>query len=325
MKRALVTGGAGFIGSHMCAALVDKGYEVTCLDNFSTGIRANVARLKAVHVLEGDVNEWRFMKQLVKSKFEVAFHYAAQVGVQRTEEAPMGVLSDVLGMRNLARLAKEGAVEKIVFASSSEVYGNPRRLPEKEQDGIIGWTPYTAVKLYGEHLFASLWQEQHIPTVSLRFFNVYGSRQIGTAYGFVVSIFINQALAGKDLTIFGDGRQTRDFVYVEDNVRMTLAAADCRQAWGEVINVGSGQEASILDLAVLINGAGGKKGPDAIKFLPARAREVARRVASTRKMTELVGVKSEVGLLEGIKRTIAEKQTQDVWSEEPLRMMAVGA
>jgi UDP-glucose 4-epimerase len=324
MKRALVTGGAGFIGSHMCAALVEEGYQVTCLDNFSTGKKANVAGLKTVQVLEGDVNEWRFMKELLGSKFEIAFHYAAQVGVQRTEEAPMGVLNDVLGMRNLARLAKEGVVEKIVFASSSEVYGNPRRLPEKEQDGIIGWTPYTAVKLYGEHLFASLWQEHHIPTVSLRFFNVYGPRQIGTAYGFVVSIFINQALAGKNLTIFGDGRQTRDFVYVEDNVRMTLAAADCQQAWGEVINVGSGHEASILDLAVLINGVVGTKGQDALKFLPARNREVARRLASTKKMAELVGVKSEFSLAEGIKKTIEERQLNDLWSEEPLRIMAVG-
>ena len=325
MKRALVTGGAGFIGSHMCALLVEKGYQVTCLDNFSTGTKANVAGLKGIQVVEGDANDWLVMKQLRETKFHVAFHYAAQVGVQRTEEAPLGVLNDVLGMRHLARLAKEGVIGKIVFASSSEVYGNPQRLPEDEEDGIIGWTPYTAVKLYGEHVFVSLWQEHKIPTVSLRFFNVYGPRQIGTAYGFVVSIFINQALAGKELTIYGDGGQTRDFVHVADNVRMTLAAAESERSFGQVINVGSGQEASILDLAVLVNSVAGIKKEGALKFLPARAREVGRRCASTKKMMELVGVSSDIGLAEGVKKTIAAGQMVDTWKGEPLRMAAVKA
>lgn len=318
MKKVLVTGGAGFVGSHMCAALVQRGYRVSCLDNFSTGKRVNVETIKGVQVIEGDVNEWRTMKQLRGEKFEAVFHYAARVGVQRTEEAPMEVLADVQGMRHLARLAKEGNLGKIVFASSSEVYGNPARVPEKEDDGMIGWTPYTAVKLYGEHLFASLWREHGIPTVSLRFFNVYGPRQIGTAYGFVVSIFMNQALAGKPLTIYGDGCQTRDFVHVADNVRMTLAAGENQRAWGEVINVGSGQEISVTDLAVLVRDAVG--GGASLKFLPARAREVARRCASTEKMSELVGVKCEVPLAEGISRTVQEIQAGNIWQGEPLRV-----
>lgn len=318
MNQVLVTGGAGFVGSHMCAALAQQGCKVSCLDNFSTGRRENVEGINAVRVMEGDVNDWRTMKQLRGEKFDAVFHYAARVGVQRTEEAPMEVLADVQGMWHLARLAKEGCVGKIIFASSSEVYGNPVRVPEKEGDGIVGWTPYTAVKLYGEHLFASLWREHRIPTVSLRFFNVYGPRQIGTAYGFVVSIFINQALAGKPLTIFGDGRQTRDFVHVADNVRMTLAAAENPQAWGEVINVGSGQEMSVLDLAILVRELSG--GGTALKMMPARAREVGRRCADIQKMSELVGVKCEVSLAEGINRTVQEIKAGDIWQGEALRV-----
>jgi len=144
-------------------------------------------------------------------------------------------------------------------------------------------------------------------------------------HGEVIPRFILWALAGRPPLVFGDGRQTRDFVYVADNVRMTLAAAEGQRSWGEVINVGSGREASILDLAVLINGVAGTKGQDALKFLPARNREVARRLASTKKMAELVGVKSEFSLAEGIKKTIEERRLNDLWSEEPLRIMAVGA
>lgn len=325
MKRVLVTGGAGFIGSHMCAALVKAGYQVTCVDNFSTGSKANLEQLRGLRVVEGDVNDWGTMKQLGGSGFEAAFHYAAKVGVQRTEEAPVAVLADVQGMRHLARLARRGDIGKIIFASSSEVYGDPKRLPEVEQDGIVGWTPYTAVKLYGEHLFASLWQKYRVPTVSLRFFNVYGSRQLGSTYGFVVSIFINQALAGEPLTIYGDGRQTRDFVHVSDNVRMTLAAADSKQVWGEVINVGSGREVSVLDLANLIWRVVGRGNKTALKFLPGRAKEVSRRCAATEKMNRLAGVKSELSLEEGIRRTLWENQTGDAWSSQQLKAVVMEA
>jgi UDP-glucose 4-epimerase len=178
--------------------------------------------------------------------------------------------------------------------------------------------------LYGEHLFTSLWQEHRIPTVSLRFFNVYGPRQVGTAYGFVVSIFINQALEGKPITVFGDGKQTRDFVHVSDNVNMTLSAADSKASWGEVMNIGSGREKSIIDLALLVNKVAGR-GASAVQYLPARKREVDRRLAATEKFNQLVGVKSQVSVEEGIEMIMKQRQADDSWSKECLQVAAVEA
>lgn len=307
-KKVLVTGGAGFIGSHMCEALLGKDWEVTCLDDFRTGAWENIKHLAGLQVIEGNANDGEVMKKVGESEFDVVYHYAATVGVRRTEENPSAVLEDVLGMRHVAELAKVGRFQKVIFASSSEVYGEPKSLPEKEEEGVIGWSPYTAVKLYGEHLFSSLWREYKIPTVSLRFFNVYGQRQIGSAYGFVTARFVEQVLAGKEPTVFGDGKQTRDFVYIGDNIRAGIAASEREEAWGEVINVGSGVETEIRKLAQVIvekgsNGAAG--GP---LYLPARKVDVRRRCAAVKKMQALLGVACDLPLEKGIDLTLAMKE-----------------
>ena len=253
-KRILVTGGAGFIGSHICEKLLQENANVIILDNFSTGSWRNISELGGLRVVEGDINKKKIFRKLENERFDIAFHYAAVVGVQRTEENPCLVLDDVQGIRNIGKLALRGKIGKVIFASSSEVYGNTEKMPMDEKDGVVAWNPYSTIKLYGEHFFSSLWKHHKIPTVSLRFFNVYGPRQSGSAYGFVVSRFIEQVRSGETLTIHGDGSQTRDFVYVDDNVRAALAAIDKVEAWGQVINVGSGRETSVAALAELIVG-----------------------------------------------------------------------
>ncbi len=304
MKRVLVTGGAGFIGSHLCEALIAAGYHVTCLDNYSTGSWDNIKHLTDLKVIEGDVNQRDFFALLPREPFDLVFHYAATVGVRRTENQPELVLADVCGIRHVAELALQGRARKIIFASSSEVYGEPRHLPVEENDGVIGWTPYSTVKLYGEHLFAALWQTHGIPTISLRFFNVYGPRQRSNSYGFVVAQFILQALTGQPLTIYGDGSQTRDFVYIDDNIRAALLAAQANLT-GQIINIGFGREIAIADLAKLILSLTGRTEQSDLNFLPARKVEIMRRLADTKRLAATLGITNTVSLEQGLRQTIA--------------------
>ena len=308
MKNILVTGGAGFIGSHLCEALINQGHKVTCIDNFSTGSMRSIEHLKSLRVIEGNANHWETFKSIKDEKFDVVFHYAATVGVLRTENGPDDVLADVRGIRHLSRLAQEGKVGKIVFASSSEVYGDPREVPEVEKDGVMGWSPYTTVKLYGEHMFGMLWEKYKIPTISLRFFNVYGPRQLGSSYGFVTAAFIRQTLEGGRPTVFGDGKQTRDFVYIDDNIRAALAAMDRDEAHGQVVNVGTGKETQVCDWAKLIIEVAEKEIKP--EYVEARQVEIGRRCASTKRMKKILNVSCNVSPVEGIKRTMAwEKET----------------
>ncbi len=309
MKNILVTGGAGFIGSHLCEALIRQGHKVTCIDNFSTGSRRSVDHLRSLRLIEGDVNCWETFEKIKQEKFDVLFHYAATVGVLRTEDGPDEVLADVRGIRHLARLAQEGKIGKIIFASSSEVYGDPRRVPEIEEDGVMGWSPYTIVKLYGEQMFKMLWLKHNIPTVSLRFFNVYGPRQIGSTYGFVTAAFIKQVLRGESPVVFGSGKQTRDFVYIDDNIQAALAAMERKEAHGQVLNVGTGKETRIRDWARLIIETAGKEKKIKLAYKEARQVEIGRRCASIKKMNKILGVSCGVLPKKGLWETV-------VWERE---------
>jgi len=306
MAKALVTGGAGFIGSHLSESLLAQGWEVTCLDNFSTGRRENVAHLPGMKIVEGDVNRAETWQALAGEKFDVLYHYAATVGVRLTEERPTQVLNDVTGINLVADFARAGGAGRVIFASSSEVYGEPREIPEAETDGIMGWSPYAVVKLYGENVCRALWQEDNIPTLSLRFFNVYGSRQAGSDYGFVVARFIDQVMAGESPTVFGDGSQTRDFVYVRDNIDAALAAVASEQAKGQVINVGAGHETSVLDLAETIIRVADKSGQVRPVFESARDVEITRRCALVNELKSVLGVECRTGLEDGIKMTVSQ-------------------
>ena len=303
--KALITGGAGFIGSHIADALIEKGHEVLCMDNMSTGKLKNIAHLKEnsnFSLVEGDANTNQLDEIFKNNKFDWVFHYAAVVGVKRTLENPLLVLKDIEGIKNILKLSNKNNVKKVIFASSSEVYGHPVEVPEKE-DGIINASlPYAAVKLIGEKYMESYYQKYGLKTCCLRLFNVYGPRQIDTDYGFVVGIFIKQALANQKLTVFGEGTQTRDFVYVKDNVNATIEAAKSDKTNGEVINLGSGNETSVLDLAKTVIDVSGKTLEP--KFLAARDDEIKRRCPDTTKMKQLIDYKTQYRLDRGIKKTI---------------------
>lgn len=308
MSNVLVTGGAGFIGSHLCEALTQQGYAVTCIDNLSTGTLKNLDGCQGIEFIQADVNRWNTFKRLRARRYDAVFHYAATVGVRMTEENPRQVLSDVQGINNIERFAREGRAGKIIFASSSEIYGQSRRQPLREQDGHSAWSPYTAVKMYGEHLFQSLWQKDSIPTVSLRFFNVYGTRQRGSGYGFVTAKFIEQAASGRPLTIYGDGQQTRDFVYIEDNIAVALSALHTEHCAGKVTNVGTGKETSVNELARAVLRAAGKQDAVGMRHLRGRHLEIRRRCADTKQMQGLLKIKCATSLKDGLAKTINQEE-----------------
>jgi len=303
----LVTGGAGFIGSHLCTRLIKEGHEVICLDNLETGSRENVEHLfdKGLLFIEGDANDEATLKQLFTDHtFDAIFHYAALVGVKRTNEHPEKVLRDAEGIRHIAELALANGKPKIIFASSSEVYGEPIEIPEREDGHINVQIPYAVVKLLGEKILETYWRKYQLPTCSLRFFNVYGPKQESSDYGFVAGIFIKRVLEGKPPIIFGDGTQTRDFVYIDDNIEAAIRALNSDAVNGEVINVGTGRPTTILDLAeevIDLIGNDAVREPD---FVPAR-NDVKHRFPDVSKMRRLLDFRPQNRLNNGLEKTIA--------------------
>jgi len=307
--KVLVTGGAGFIGSHLSRRLLDLGAYVVVLDNLSTGDKNNLKScldFPNFDFFQGDVNIREQVAHVFNhEKIDYVFHGAAVVGVKRVEEDPLLVLRDIDGIRNILELARVHGVKKVVFCSSSEAYGEPQTLPERE-DGPINPNPrdpYALVKLQGENLIRIYAEKMGLPGCSLRYFNVYGPNQIASAYGFVVGIFINQVLQGINPTVFGDGTQTRDFVYIDDNIEANVRALILDTANnGEVINVGSGRQTTILDLAERIARLSGKDLPSL--RLPERKIEIRYRAPDITKMKELLGFTPQVSLDDGLRKTI---------------------
>ena len=305
-KKVLVTGGVGFLGSRLCARLLKEGAEVIAFDNLLTGKRDNVGDLQANKKFEliiGDCNNRDDVVRVFEHKRpDYVFHYAAMVGVKRTVEHPLGVFQDLQGIKHVYECAVLSGVQKIIFASSSEAYGEPVHLPERE-DGI--WNaknPYALVKLIGEQLGIAMAQEHTLRFTALRFFNVYGPGQEASDYGFVVGIFLRQILQGKAPTIFGDGAQTRDFVFVEDNLEVGLRALLSTECDGEVINVGSGRQTTIKELAEeIIRLSGQTLTP---QFLPARTEgEIRHRCPDVAKCRTLIGYVPETTLEQGLRTT----------------------
>ena len=241
------------MGSHMCDHLLSHGAKVICIDDLSNGKLRNISHLKnnkKFKFYKRDVNYFNQIKPIfAKDKPDYVMHYAAMVGVKRTSEKPLEVFKDIEGIKNIAELSRVYKVKKILFISSSEVYGEPVKLPIAEDDTFNGKWPYSLVKILGEQYFKAYHEVHGIPVTILRFFNVYGPRQDFGDSGFVVSVFLKRAQEGKPLEIFGSGEQTRDFVYVEDNIRLSLKAFLNNKMSGHPMNIGSGKSISIKDLA----------------------------------------------------------------------------
>lgn len=252
-KKFLITGNAGFLGSHMCDLLLENGARVVGVDNLSNGKLENIKHLKENKnfiFYKRNVNNYDEIAQVFKKeKPDFVMHYAAMVGVKRTSENPLMVFKDIDGIRHIAEMSRIYKVKKVLFTSSSEVYGEPIKLPIAEDDTFNGKWPYSLVKIFGEQYFGAYQQKYGIPVTLVRYFNVYGPRQDFGDSGFVVSVFLKNGLRGEPITIFGDGNQTRDFVFVADNVRLSLEAFLNDKVDGRPMNIGSGKSIQIRDLA----------------------------------------------------------------------------
>jgi len=302
-----VTGGAGFIGSHVADAHLAAGDDVTILDNLSTGRRENVpAKAKLV---EADIRSPEARELLAKGGFTVLNHHAAQMDVRRSVEDPVfdaGV--NVVGLLNLLEGARAGGVKRVVFASSGgTVYGEGDKLPFSEPDPKLPTSPYGTAKLASEYYLATFSQLYGIEAAALRYSNVYGPRQNPHGEAGVIAIFSKRIAGGEPITIFGDGKQTRDMVYALDvaeaNVRAAtatlprLTSLDAR-AW----NIGTGVETTVNELAELLAQGAGKKAN--ITRAPARAGEILRSSLATDKAARELNWRPRTPLVEGLRATI---------------------
>ena len=305
IKKILVTGGAGFVGSCMIDKLIeDPTNFVIILDDLTTG---NIARLPEVHpdrwkFIKCNVNSYRDLSAVMMAyQFDYVFHYAAVVGVQRTLMNPVSVLHDINGFKYLLDLCKNTGVKRVFFSSSSEVYGEPFEHPQNElTTPLNSRLPYAVVKNVGESFLRSYKQEFDLDYTIFRFFNTYGPKQ---SQDFVMSKFINNALAGRDITIYGDGMQTRTFCYKDDNIDACYNAFTKNEIVNDTVNIGSDFETTIIELAKTIISLTESKSK--IVYLPPlKEGDMTRRKPDNTKMRELLG-RPLISIEEGIKMTIA--------------------
>ena len=306
MKKILITGGAGNIGSSLAKALIlENDYFVTIFDNLSTGTQNNLPKLDHDNweFVEGDVNNPEHLNKISQEHtYDYIFHYAALVGVERTLSNPMQVLEDIDGIKNILNLATQHDVDRFFYSSSSEVYGEPVEIPQNEiTTPLNSKLPYAIVKSVGESFIRTYHQEYNLNFTIMRFFNTYGPKQKND---FVISKFIDLALSDKDITIYGDGMQTRSFLHVNDNINFTLKILNTELLINEVVNVGSDIEISIIDLAHLIKETLNSKSE--ISFLPPlKDGDMTRRKPDITKMKS--SYKREIiSLQEGIKSVANE-------------------
>jgi len=314
--KALITGGAGFIGSHLAERLLEDGHEVMVLDNLSTGSIDNIAHLKGragfSYTIESVTNE-SLLAELVDG-CDVVFHLAAAVGVKLIVEQPVHTIeTNVHGTEVILKLANKK--KKLVFiASTSEVYGKSTDVPFREAaDLVLGPTvkhrwAYACSKLIDEFLALAYWKEKKLPVVIVRLFNTVGPRQTGQ-YGMVLPTFVRQALAGQPITVFGDGTQSRSFTYVGDVVEALVRLAREPRAIGEVFNIGNVGEVTISDLAERVKTMTGSSSP--IHYIPYDQayeegfEDMPRRVPDITKIRAFVGYEPKVPL-DDIIRTVVE-------------------
>jgi UDP-glucose 4-epimerase len=298
--RALITGGAGFIGSHLSDALLAQGDEVLVLDDLSTGSINNIAHLKGRPGFEyfvDTVNNEPLLAELI-DRSDVVFHLAAAVGVKLIVEQPVHTIeNNVHGTEVVLKHANKKK-KLVVVASTSEVYGKSNDVPFREDsDLVLGPTPkhrwaYACSKAIDEFLALAYWKERKLPVVIVRLFNTVGPRQSGQ-YGMVIPNFVRQSLAGEPITVFGDGKQTRSFTHVADVVAALLKLVREPKAIGQVVNIGNTQEVSILQLAERVRELSGSQST--IKFIPydeayeSGFEDMPRRVPDLRRVKSLVG------------------------------------
>jgi UDP-glucose 4-epimerase len=301
----LVTGGCGFIGSHLVAALLARGHRVRVVDNLTTGRRENLADLAAdVELLVGDVADPEVARRAVQG-CEIVFHLAALASVARSVEAPLPThVANATGTLSLLLAARAAGVRRVIYAGSSSAYGDSVVLPKHEGLPPQPLSPYAAAKLAGEHYCAAFARSYGLETLTLRYFNVFGPRQDpASEYAAVVPRFITAMLHGQAPVIYGDGRQTRDFTYVDNVVEANLLAMEAPRADGAVFNVACGARYSLLDLVDRLNAILGTAL--APRHAPARPGDVRHSQASIARAQEQLGYRVRVSFEEGLARTVA--------------------
>jgi len=302
--KILITGGAGFIGGSLAERLTDNEDNfVVIVDNLLTGKQEKLpdASKSNWKFINCDVNEFRPIASIMQSyQFDYVFHYAAVVGVKRTLDNPVLVLSDIQGIKNILELGKNTGVKRIIYASSSEVYGESISFPQNEETTPLNSRlPYAVVKNVGEAYCKSYQKTYNLDYTIYRFFNTYGSKQ---STDFVVSKFLKAAINNKPLTIFGDGKQTRTFCYIDDHLDATTAVFDSNQYKNDVINIGNDIEITIEHLAKTIIKLCKSKSP--IEYLPAlNEGDMPRRMPDATKMKNLLN-RNLVTLEEGLQKII---------------------
>lgn len=304
-KTILVTGGAGFVGSSLVEGLIkDVNNFVVVVDSLKTGDRSKLpnALNNNLKFIQCDVNNLDEIRSVFHTfSFDYVFHYAALVGVQRTLQHPVEVLKDIKGIENILKLSKNTGVKKIIYSSSSEVYGEPVEYPQNEETTPLNSRlPYAIVKNVGEAFLKSYKQEYNLDFVVYRFFNTYGPKQ---SKDFVISKFINAALNNKDITIYGNGSQTRTFCYIQNNVEATIAAAFSNEHVNQTINIGNDIETSILDLAKLIIQLTSSSSK-IVHLPPLEEGDMTRRRPDISKMKQLLGNNKIFTLEEGLSQVL---------------------
>ena len=303
MLRYLVTGGAGFIGSHVVDALVARGDTVRVVDDFSTGSRANLVHHDAVEVIEGDVAHAGVAESVVDG-VDYVVHIAAIPSVPRSVNEPLVThKANVDGTLRVLIAAREAAVRRVIFASSSSVYGDSPTPPKHEAMPTQPLSPYALQKLVGEHYMQLFHTLYGLETVALRLFNVFGPRQDpGSQYSGVISLFTAALCEGWQPTIFGDGEQTRDFTYVSDVAEGVVAACHASDVGGEVCNLACGGRTSLNRLFAVLRGLIGSSVEP--QYGPPREGDVRDSQADPARARTLLGFSGKVSLEEGLRRTV---------------------
>ncbi len=308
MRKILVTGGAGNVGGALVEKLVqDKTNFVVVVDDLSTGYLSKLPSKEHENwkFIKADVNDYREISAIMLAyNFHYVYHFAAVVGVIRTQENPVSVLNDISGIKHILNLSKNSSVKHVFFSSSSEVYGEPVELPQHEhRTPLNSRVPYAVVKNVGESFLKSYYQEYGLTYTIFRFFNTYGPNQ---STDFVVSRFLALALKGEDITIYGDGSQTRTFTYIDDNIDTITTIMNNKLLENDVINIGSDKLMTVLELAKLIIQITNSKSQ--IVHVPAlKDGDMTRRQPDNTKMKEILG-RELISVEDGIKRMMTSQK-----------------
>lgn len=304
MANCLVTGGAGFIGSHLAAAMLARGDRVVILDNFTTGKHENLNDLNGdLVVIEGDIRDQELVSKLI-GDVEYVFHQAAYVSVPASIDEPEHCFDiNVNGTIVLLEAARQAKLKRFVIASSAAVYGDSNELPLKENTNLHPMTPYAVSKQVIESYARMYWEVYNLPVVALRYFNIFGPRQSPESdYAAAIPLFIRAVLEGRSPTIFGDGLQTRDFVFIDDVVRANLLAAESQRVNGQVMNICAGRETSLLDLLNTIQEI--TKEQITPTFTEVRAGDIYKSCGDNHLANEVMGFTPEISIKFGLSKTL---------------------